>query len=153
MRDSFTPRLKTPQEVRAALRYAFKKAGLKYDEVARRCGFRAGRDIANMMSRDTAYFRPRVARMLHEGFGFSEDFLMHGFGTLYGKTSDADCADNELLMALVEDCLRLAGGTEQARLLDLAENVLRPDGTVSLTAWRRLRRAIAEAGPVMKAAV
>lgn len=153
MRDSFTPRLKTPQEVRSAVRYAFKKAGLHYDEVARRCGFRAGRDIANMMFRDTAYFRPRVARMLHEGFGFSEDFLMHGFGTLYGKTSDADCADSELLMALVEDCLRLAGGTEQARLLALAGNVLRPDGTVNKIAWRRLRRAVAEARPVMKAAV
>ena len=153
MRDSFTPRLKTPQEVRAALRYAFKKAGLKYDEVARRCGFRAGRDIANMMSRNTAYFRPRVARMLHEGFGFSEDFLMHGFGTLYGKTSNADCADNELLMVLVEDSLRLAGGAQQARILALARDILRPDGTVDKIAWRRLRRAIADSEPVMKAAV
>lgn len=153
MKDSFTPRLKTPQEVRLAVRYAFKKAGLHYDEIARRCGFRAGRDIANMMFRDTAYFRPRVARMLHDGFGFDEDFLMHGFGTLYGKTSDADCADCELMMVLVEDSLRLAGGAQQARLLALARDILRPDGTVDKTAWRRLRRAVAEAGPVMKAAV
>ena len=153
MRDNFTPKLKTPQEVRAAIRYAFKKAGLKYDEVARRCGFRAGRDIANMMFRDTAYFRPRVARMLHEGFGFSEDFLMHGFGTLYGRVADTEAFDCELMMVLVEDSLRLAGGAQQARLLALARDILRPDGTLDKIAWRRLRRAIAEAGPVMKAAV
>ena len=153
MRDSFTPKLKTPQEVRAALRYAFKNAGLKYDEVARRCGFRAGRDIANMMFRDSAYFTPRVAQMLHEGFGFSEDFLMHGFGTLHGRVPAANSADTELLMVLVEDCLRLVGGAEQVHLLILAKNVLLPDGTVDVAAWRRMRKALAEAGPVMKAAV
>ena len=153
MKDSFTPRLKTPQEVRAAIRYAFKKAGLKYDEVARRCGFRAGRDIANMMFRDTAYFRPRVARMLHEGFGFSEDFLMHGFGTLYGRVADTEAFDCELMMVLIEDSLRLAGGAQQARLLALAHDILRPDGTVDKIAWRRMRKALAEDGQLMRPAV
>lgn len=144
MRQKEKPILKTPQEVRAAVKKELRKTGLTYAELAKNAGFNNRQAIANIVFRNHCYFTPRVAGILHDAFGFSKTFLIHGAGKIYSCEPETRDSAPDLLLVLLEDAIRRSGRKDTSRLLLLSRKVLQPGGTIDSAAYRELHGLLTE---------
>ena len=135
---------KSPEEVLRAISNDLKRQHITHEEAAKALGFTSRQTLSNILS-SKKYLSQKQARRFHETFGYNQEFLILGNGTLKGEDSGYEDKDLQEILKKVTN-----KGDMQLILSWFLEAFSRRRDNLGLALWAEVSHYVQEREQLLK---